>query len=76
MTQWEYLNVHVFESSWIDSQGRKGSLPTAKPQGADFDFPNTAVIANELGAEGWEVAIVATGQYVDAHSLLFKRPRG
>jgi hypothetical protein len=76
MAQWEYLNVHVFESSWIDSQGRKGKLPTARPEGADFDFPNTAVLANQLGGEGWELAGVATGQYVDSHSLTFKRQIG
>jgi hypothetical protein len=72
---WEYLNVHVFESNWVDSEGRKGKLPTVRPSGADFDFPNTASLANQLGGEGWELAALATGQHPDVHSLIFKRQK-
>ena len=67
MQQWEYFWVEVDETlrGWSDSKGDTG------------EFPNTSsqALLTELGAQGWELAGVASGQSPNQYRLFFKRPK-
>ncbi len=65
MQTWEYLEMYVDGERWEDNEEREGKLSSRNYATARL---------NELGAEGWELAGVASanpGEY----TLFFKRPR-
>ena len=73
MAKWEYLQVAVSGSRWVDSTGRIGELP--KVHSKNFLLNNAASLINELDAENWEVAGIAGSQTDVSYTLFFRRPR-
>ncbi len=67
MQQWEYFWVNIDETlrGWSDSKGDTGSFPNTSSQ----------ALLTDLGAQGWELAGVASGQSPYQYRLFFKRPK-
>ena len=62
---WEYLEMYVNGERWQDNEGREGKLSSGNYATARL---------NELGAEGWELAGVASA-HPGEYTVFFKRPR-
>jgi len=65
MQEWEYLEVWVDGRRWEDSEGREGDLNSRGYATARL---------NELGAQGWELAGVASAN-AGEYTLFLKRPQ-
>ena len=84
MQKWEYLEAGIDFSSgrehpWQDSNGRQLKLTkiTIAKGGiftADTVFTTVAPICNELGADGWELTGISSGDPAYTCRPFFKRP--
>jgi hypothetical protein len=72
--QWEYLQVEAWEGHWADGRGRSGELEWIEPKVAHLGAYSFAQLADELGAEGWEMTGAVPGERRQQYRDFFKRP--
>jgi hypothetical protein len=72
--RWEYLQVLVDASDWIDSGARAGHLNSL--EGGGLRLIDSAAVLNDRGAAGWELVGVVPGSSVYGYQLFLKRPVG
>lgn len=75
MQKWEYLVIVVYESNWVDSNGRSGKFE--KVRGPGGDWYNPGPLLNTLGEQGWELTgtLSLITRTAIRCELYLKRPR-
>ena len=74
MSDWQYLDLVIYENRWADSNGRSGCVSKELVKELGLSAPFWGQALNEIGHEGWELCGWETYSS-GLQRLLFKRSK-